>query len=90
MYWYGDHMNGWGYALMALSMVIFWALIIIGIVALVRYLTRSGQPTATPPAHRPTPEQLLAERFAHGEIDQDEYRRSLDTLRTVAPGVGRT
>jgi putative membrane protein len=83
MYWYGDHMSGWGYALVTVSMVLFWALIIVGVVALVRYLGRSGQQTAAPPFERPTPEQVLAERFASGDIDEDEYRRRLDTLRTA-------
>ncbi|MEU6537714.1 SHOCT domain-containing protein [Streptomyces sp. NPDC047000] len=41
---------------------------------------------APPPQHppygtAPTPEQLLAERFARGEIDEDEYRRRLAVLR---------
>ena len=27
-------------------------------------------------------EQVLAERFAHGEIDEEEYRRRLEILRT--------
>ncbi|MFI1466624.1 SHOCT domain-containing protein [Streptomyces wuyuanensis] len=26
-------------------------------------------------------EEILAERFAHGEIDDDEYRRRAETLR---------
>lgn len=29
---------------------------------------------------RPSPEQLLAERFARGEIDEEDYRRRLATL----------
>ncbi|MFJ9695945.1 SHOCT domain-containing protein [Kitasatospora sp. NPDC101183] len=37
--------------------------------------------------HGPTPEQLLAERFARGEIDEEEYRRRLATLRSAnGPG----
>ncbi|MFE7589064.1 SHOCT domain-containing protein [Kitasatospora sp. NPDC057512] len=33
------------------------------------------------------PEQLLAERFARGEIDAEEYRHRLDTLRSAfGPG----
>jgi len=28
-----------------------------------------------------SPERLLAERYARGEIDDDEFRRRLDTLR---------
>jgi len=30
MWWYGPGMNGWGYGLMTVSMVLFWALIILG------------------------------------------------------------
>ena len=29
----------------------------------------------------PSPEQFLAERFARGEIDEDEYNRRLTVLR---------
>jgi len=83
MYWYDDHMSGWGYALMTVTMVVFWGLLIVGIVALVRYLSRDGRPTGAPPAQRPTPDQVLAERFARGEIDEDEYGRRLDALRTA-------
>jgi putative membrane protein len=32
---------------------------------------------------RPHPEQILAERFAAGEIDQDEYQRRLEALRSA-------
>lgn len=81
MYWYGNGMNGWEYALMTVSMVLFWSLVIFGIVALVRYLGRASQPSTGPHAPRPTPEQLLAERFARGDIDEHEYRRALDALR---------
>jgi len=35
---------------------------------------------------RRSPEQILAERFAAGEIDSDEYHQRLDALRsTKAP-----
>jgi putative membrane protein len=88
MPWYGNGMSGWGYTLMTVSMVLFWALMIAGIIALVRYLGRSTQPMLTsPPPQRHTPEQVLAERFARGDIDEEEYRRRLDTLRAHAPDV---
>ncbi len=87
MFWYGNGMNAWGYVLMTVSTLLFWALVIAGIVALFRYLGRTQQ-TTTPPA-RVTPEQLLAERFARGEIDGDEYRRRLDTLRSNGSPVSR-
>lgn len=80
MYWYGEGMNGWGYALMTVSMILFWGLVIAGGVAIARYLSR---PPRAVDAHtaRPTPEQILAERFARGEIDQREYRERLQTLQ---------
>jgi putative membrane protein len=77
MFWYGYGMNGWGYALMTISMVLFWGLVIFGVVALVRYLARGDLPTTT----RLTPEQLLADQFASGEIDEHEYHHRLDVLR---------
>ncbi len=79
MFWYGDHASGWGWALMSIGMVLVWGLVITGIVLLIRSVASSrNQPSQTP-------EQLLAERFARGEIDQDEYFRRLDALDGKVP-----
>ena len=80
MMYYGDHMSGWGWALAGVGMVVFWGLVITGIVLLVRYLGQAGQRTDQPPPMR-TPEQVLAVRFAHGEIDETEYQNRLAVLR---------
>lgn len=80
MYWWDDHIGVWGWALMTLSWIAFWALVILGLIALIRYLRSSGRDRESQPSGRPTPQQLLAERFARGEIDDEEYRRRLDTL----------
>ena len=88
MYW-GNGMGGWGMALMTVSNLLFWGLVIAGVVALVRYTSRGPQPAASAD-QRATPQQLLAERFARGEIDEDEYARRLQVLsgttRIHAPG----
>jgi putative membrane protein len=79
MMWYGDGMNGWGYVLMTVGMVLFWALVIVGIVLLVR----ASNPRAMPPPptlSAPTAEEIVAMRFARGEIDEDEYRQRLNAL----------
>lgn len=83
MYWYGTGMGGWGYVLMTLSMLLFWALIIGAIVALVRYLGagRTDRVTSTTPSG---PERILADRFARGEIDEEEYRRRMAVIRRAA------
>ncbi|OKJ29819.1 hypothetical protein AMK22_26980 [Streptomyces sp. CB01580] len=71
---------------MAVIMVVFWSLLIAGIVALAHYLGGGrGRRTGPPPGEAGwggrRAEDLLAERFAHGEIDEDEYRRRLTVLR---------
>jgi putative membrane protein len=77
MWWYGSGMGGWGYALMSLGNVLLWALLILGVVTLLRHRSRSG---STEP--RPTAEELLAERFARGEIDADEFARRRELLHS--------
>jgi putative membrane protein len=79
MYLYGEHMSGWGYALGIIGMVLFWAVLVLAIAAAVRYLDRKRRESFPPPP--PTAQQVLAERFARGEIDADDYRQLLDTLR---------
>jgi putative membrane protein len=76
MYWgYG---MGWaGMLAMILGYLVFWALVVGGIVMLVRYPGHSDQSAG--PAST-SPQQQLAERYARGEIDEEEYRRHLQIL----------
>ena len=87
MYGYGNG-TGWGYALMAISMVLFWGAVIYGVVALVRY-NRRDAPRRREPAEpaAPEPERLLAKRFARSEIDEDEYYQRLTSLRAAGPAA---
>jgi len=64
--------------------LLFWAVIILAGVALIRHLTAGNRTVEF--RTRPTPEQLLAERFARGEIDEQEYHQRLDML-TYRPRV---
>jgi putative membrane protein len=84
MYW-GNGMGGWGMTLMTVNSLLFWGLVVAAIIALVRYASRAAQPGA-PAIHGPAPQQLLAERFARGDIDEDEYIRRLQVLGTRPPG----
>ncbi|HET9972142.1 MAG TPA: SHOCT domain-containing protein [Streptosporangiaceae bacterium] len=86
MHMYGDHVSGWGYALGITGMILFWGLLAVAIAAAARYLGRDhrGRGAAALPMPPPTPEQALADRFARGEIDADEYHQRLDTLRQAA------
>lgn len=79
MFWYDHNMGWWGYAGMAIGMVLFWALLIAGIVVLIRFIAGDRQSTSPTPA--PSPEQILADRFARGEISETEYRDRLTVLQ---------
>lgn len=67
MFWYGPGMDMWGYVVMTASMVMFWGLVILAVVAAARHVTRSAPPSGDTGAARPTAEQILAERFARGD-----------------------
>lgn len=73
--WYGD-----GWWIMALMFLLFW----VGVVSLVIYLLRRGQARNNAdrirPAHHDA-ERILAERFARGEIDEEEYLKRRAALR---------
>jgi len=56
------------------------ALIVAAVVALVRHFSAQPAQSAMPPAAS-SAEEVLAQRFARGEIDEDEYRLRRDALR---------
>ncbi|PBC75853.1 putative membrane protein [Streptomyces sp. TLI_235] len=89
MYWNDHDMGGWGFGFMAIVILLFLGLLVVVAVALTRYLghlLRQRPPDWQATPSPPLPEQLLAERFARGEIDADEYRHRLDTLRSGPAG----
>ncbi|MFF4733161.1 SHOCT domain-containing protein [Streptomyces mirabilis] len=89
MMWYDGGWGSGGWFVMTVIMVLFWALLIAGVVALVHYFTnahRGHQPGLPLSSGEPGPggrraEDLLSERFARGEIDEDEYKRRVKLLR---------
>jgi putative membrane protein len=70
----GDWSAGW-WILMAVMMVAFWGLVILGIVWLIRTVMaeRGGHGGANPI-------ELLDRRLASGEISPEEYRERRDAL----------
>jgi putative membrane protein len=81
MMWYsGDW--GWGsWVLMTVAMVVFWALLINAVVLVVRYLASLRAGGADPTWVRNSAEDLLAQRYARGEIDDDAYQQRVTLLR---------
>ena len=78
MWWNGDW--NWGtWLVMTAVMVAFWA----ALIWLVVYAIRSSNEPSTR-----RPEQILDERFARGEITEDEYRERIAVLRDTRPRAG--
>jgi putative membrane protein len=84
MWWTEHGMHGWGAVLMTVGVVLFWGMIITALIAVIRRPRRSEQPVAEKLSG---PEDLLAERFARGDIDEGECRQRLDVLRGISGGA---
>ena len=86
--WYG----GWGWLAwltMSVVMVGFWAFAAWLVLSWFRSDDRARDHTVDRdgPASRPTAEEILATRFAAGEIDADEYHSLLNVLHRCKEGV---
>jgi putative membrane protein len=81
MMWYGGDWGWGGWVLMIIGMVVFWALLITAVVLVVRYLASARGTGSGIAASQASAEAVLAQRYARGEIDDDEYQRRLTVLR---------
>jgi putative membrane protein len=77
----GTGMAGWGMAGMMIASAVFLSLVVLGVLALMRY---SGAHRPSSSVHQVSPQQLLAQRFALGEIDEDEYAQRSNVLSDSA------
>lgn len=69
-YGYGVAPMGW---LGWLGMVLFWALIVLGIIYLVRAMTHSPSQGASSNRLYDSAMEVLRRRYAEGEIDSEEF-----------------
>ena len=69
-----------GYALMVIMCVLFWGAGIAAIVLVARAVG-PGNRSHDPASGAGYAENLLAERFARGELDENEYTARLNILR---------
>ena len=75
--------DGWGpgvWVAMAFVMLVFWTIVVAAIIALVRSNQGRGRDHIVGRADDAA--RILAERFARGEIDADEYQQRRDVLRS--------
>jgi putative membrane protein len=67
--------------LMGLGMLVFWGLLIVMAVVLVRGLFHANQPQAgNSGSNVSSPKQILEQRYARGEINREQYQLMLRDL----------
>jgi putative membrane protein len=59
--------GAWGFGMMFM-MVLFWALVVVGIVLLIRWLLGQGKVSRSD-----TAVEILRQRYARGEINKEEF-----------------
>lgn len=65
--------SGWAWWWMGVGMLVFWGLVALVVVMLVRQGDRGG-------GERRGAREILDQRYARGEIDDDEYRRRSELI----------
>jgi putative membrane protein len=75
--------SAWEWVWMLVAVVALWALAGAGVVAATRFLHQGRSPRELESAPRRSAEEVLADRFARGEIGEDEYWQRLHALRAA-------
>ena len=76
---YWGHMDGWGGGWMWLWGVAMMVLFVVLIVWVIRAADHRGGPSQSDPAERA--KEILAERYASGDLSTDEYRERVGGLQ---------
>lgn len=98
MYGYHYFAGGWNWPTLVSSLV-FWMLLTVAIAAIIWLLAGGrrpwagaaagpapAQPGRYPPRAARTPADILADRFARGDIDEQEFLGRMAALRGGSPG----
>jgi putative membrane protein len=75
--WHSDSMGSGWWVLMVIGMLSFLAVFVVGAVLLVRH---SNQPHSNNGVQNSAVD-ILQQRFAHGDVSEEEYARTLTLLR---------
>ncbi|MDP2029549.1 MAG: SHOCT domain-containing protein [Thiobacillus sp.] len=73
-YGMGWHWLGW------LGMAFFWLILVLLVLAMVKYLKGNRRSNAPDGERKPDALVLLEERYARGEIDREEFLKKRDDL----------
>lgn len=85
MFWDNGAWSIGDWVAMSLMMAAFWGAIAALVVWVVHSLSNKPSPTSSNPRQPASPDDVLADRFARGEINEDEFT----SRRAVLHGTGR-
>lgn len=75
MMWSGFEGMGWGWiGLGMVHMLLFWVVVVLGIVALLRWLAGG------PPDERSRPIDILKARYAKGELTREQFEQMKEAV----------
>ena len=76
MHWGGDFGMGLGGS--GIFMILFWVLIILGVVYFIKMLLGSG---STEEKKSESAQEVLEKRFARGEMSKEEFENAIEVLK---------
>lgn len=76
MHWGGDF--GMGFGGSWIFMMLFWVLVILGVVYLVKILLSGASPGGK---RSESAQEVLKKRFAKGEISKEEFEEAMEILK---------
>jgi putative membrane protein len=72
--------GGFGFGIPGLGMVLFWGAIIVLVIVLVRLFSQPNPGARGEQQRQKSAREILDERYARGEIDQEEYEKKKRSL----------
>jgi putative membrane protein len=75
---------GWGWPMMAFGSILWIALLVVLVWAVIRWLERK-MPTTRTPVPGPSALEILQQRYARGEIDTETFEQMRERLQASGP-----
>jgi len=79
---------GWGWLMMSLGTILWFAILVVLVWALIRWLNNRTTQVPPPPSgmqSEPTALEILQQRYARGENDTETYEQMRERLQTSDP-----